>query len=80
MVEVVVTDEFRGWYEDLVENVQADVFEAVELLARLGVRLGHPQSSQIKGTKYPLRELRIQARAIPSASSMPSTRSARRCC
>lgn len=65
MVEVVVTDEFRDWYEALGEDMQADVFEAVEWLKRLGVALGYPRSSQIRGSRYALRELRIQSHGDP---------------
>lgn len=62
MAEVVVTDEFREWYEPLDEEEQAPIYRAVALLAQHGPALGYPHSSQIKGSKYPLRELRIQDR------------------
>lgn len=66
MVEVVVTDEFLSWYEtELTETENEAVFEAVETLKAYGVALKFPQSSQIKGTKYALRELRVQAHGDP---------------
>ena len=65
MVEVVATDEFAAWYGDLTDSVSDDVDVAVELLAARGLTLGHPYSSQIKGTSIALRELRIQSGGHP---------------
>lgn len=61
MVEVVVTDEFRMWYEDLADADAAAVYLHVGLLEASGVALGHPYSSAIKGTKCAMRELRIRS-------------------
>jgi hypothetical protein len=61
MIEVIVTDEFRRWYEDLGEADAAAVYLHVGLLEARGVALGHPYSSAIKGTKYAIRELRIRS-------------------
>ena len=41
------------------------VTRAVDRLAEAGLSLGHPHSSDIKGTKEPLRELRIQSQGRP---------------
>lgn len=41
------------------------VTESVEVLAEKGVDLGYPSSSAIQGSKYPLRELRVQSRGRP---------------
>ena len=65
MVEIVVTDEFRGWYEDLGHEEQESVFRVVSRLEQLGVGLGHPHSSAIEGSGYPLRELRVQHQGRP---------------
>lgn len=65
MVEVVVTDEFRGWYEDLSNEEQESVQRVVARLEEVGVLRGSPYSSDIKGTEYPLRELRIQHEGRP---------------
>ncbi len=65
MVEVVVTDEFRTWYEDLCMDEQASVERVVLRLAELGVGLGFPYSSEVKGSSYALRELRIQHAGRP---------------
>jgi hypothetical protein len=65
MVEVVVTDEFREWYEALAEGIQDEVFKAVEHVKRQGTRLGFPQSSNIKSSRYAMRELRIQSHGDP---------------
>jgi len=65
MVEVVATDEFKDWYEDLARQTDRmdlkSVTFAVGLLEAKGVSLGHPYSSAIKGTKHPIRELRVQS-------------------
>ena len=65
MVEVVVTDEFERWYIDLDEHDSGAVYAAVEELRNRGVLLGSPQSSAITGSRYALRELRIQSRGRP---------------
>ena len=61
MVEVVITDEFEGWYEDLDDAASEAVYTKVGLLQQHGVALGFPHSSAIKGSRYSLRELRIKA-------------------
>lgn len=61
MADPNVTDEFAGWYGELPEAEQEAVRFVVDLLAEQGVKLGFPYSSAIKGSKYPLRELRAQA-------------------
>jgi len=65
MVEVVVTHEFRGWYEPLTEEEQEAVTRVVTLLAQEGVALGHPYSSAINGAAFALRELRVQHQGRP---------------
>ena len=65
MVDIVVTDEFRDWYESLTDGDADSVALGVERLEQMGVTLPHPYSSQIKGSKYALRELRVQSRGRP---------------
>ena len=65
MVEVLVTEEFRGWWEDLSEAQLDDVATAVGVLADRGVGLGYPRSSAIRGSTIGLRELRIQSLGRP---------------
>lgn len=65
MIEVVVTDEFKGWYEALPLDEQESVFRVVTLLEELGTALRFPYSSALQGSRYPLRELRIQHRGRP---------------
>lgn len=63
--EVLVTDEFRDWYYEL-DNTDADkVFQIIGMLEAVGVTLKFPYSSNIEGSKYPLRELRIQSKGQP---------------
>lgn len=65
MTEVIATDEFAAWYGALDEADTEAVYRAVEILQVRGVSLGFPQSSSINGSRFPLRELRIQSRARP---------------
>jgi hypothetical protein len=60
VAEVVVTDEFKAWYEDLLLEEQESIFRVVTLLEGRGVSLGFPYSSAIEGSRHALRELRIQ--------------------
>lgn len=58
MVEVIVTDQFRVWYEALNDRDTAAIFHVVSLLEQRGVHLGFPYSSAIRTSRYGLRELR----------------------
>jgi hypothetical protein len=62
MVEVIATDEFAAWYKDLSESHQAAVIRVVDLLEALGLKLGFPYCSDLKGSKHALRELRVKAK------------------
>ncbi len=63
--EVIVTDEFRIWYEGLSESEQDRVAFTVGLLEQRGVTLPFPYSSAIQGASFALRELRTQADGDP---------------
>jgi hypothetical protein len=65
MPEVVVTDEFKTWYEALLMDEQEAVFRVVTLLEARGVSLGYPYSSAIEGSRHPLRELRVRHEGRP---------------
>lgn len=69
MGEVVGTDEFKDWYEELARQPDPADLEsvtvAVGLLEARGVALGHPYSSAIRGTRHPIRELRVQSGGRP---------------
>lgn len=58
MVDVVGTDEFEVWFDGLDEADKKTVVHVVDMLEEAGLSLGYPHSSQIKGSQYPLRELR----------------------
>ena len=60
--EIFYTDEFGEWFADLSTDDQDAVAHLVELLAQKWLVLGHPYSSEIKGSRYALRELRSQKR------------------
>lgn len=65
MAEVIVTDEFETWWDDLGEDEQEDVAVVIRLLIDRGVALGFPHSSAIKGSRHALRELRVQSSGRP---------------
>lgn len=68
MVEVVVTDEFRDWYEPLTEEEEEAVTRVVTLLEQEGVALGHPYSSAINRVAFKLRASRAAlGPALPGA-------------
>jgi len=60
MTEVVVLDEFETWYRDLADDEAEAVARYVGLLEQFGVTLGHPYSSDIKGSSLAMRELRVK--------------------
>jgi hypothetical protein len=64
--DIIVTDEFKGWYESLNELEQEAIIRVVGLLEARGANLEFPFSSGIKGSSYPaMRELRIQRGGNP---------------
>ena len=65
MVEVLVTDEFSDWYMALAKTDSAAVDRVVGLLEVQGIQLGSPYTSQVKGSRYALRELRVQSGGKP---------------
>lgn len=62
---VEYTDEFGAWWLGLAEDVQNSIDRVVSLLETHGPALGWPYSSDIKGTKCALRELRVQSGGHP---------------
>lgn len=65
MGEVVATDEFRDWYRGLGDADARSVARGVDRLEMLGVALPFPFCSALAGSRYPLRELRIQSAGRP---------------
>ena len=61
MVEVFATEEMTEWYGSLSDEEANAVDRVVHLLEQMGVGLGFPYSSAIKGSRHPLRELRVTA-------------------
>ncbi len=61
VVEVIATDEFLRWFEDLSRLDKEAVERTVKLLEMAGVTLGFPYSSAIKGSQNALRELRVKS-------------------
>jgi hypothetical protein len=65
MNEVVYTDEFGAWFEDLARVEKLAVYGVVDKLEALGLSLSYPHSSALNGTALPLRELRPNRGASP---------------
>ena len=65
MVEVVATDEFKEWWENLGNDDAGNVARVVDLLELQGTSLGFPYPSAIKESRFPLRELRVQSGGRP---------------
>jgi hypothetical protein len=63
--EVEFTDEFAQWWDTLTEGAQEAVDAKVLMLERCGPNLSYPHSTAIKGSRYPLRELRVQYQGDP---------------
>ena len=63
--QVEFTDEFETWWLTLADCVQDDIDRVVILLEEYGPTLGYPYSSDIKGSKIALRELRVQSGGHP---------------
>jgi hypothetical protein len=64
-MDVVGTNEFAGWYEELDASDMEAVTRVVDLLAARGLRLGFPYCSAIQGASFALRELRVQSGGRP---------------
>lgn len=63
---VEYTDEFGTWWASLSESEQEDIAAYVTLLEERGVRLNHPHSSGINGSRHShMRELRVQSSGRP---------------
>jgi hypothetical protein len=64
--EIIVTDEFKQWYEDLSADEQRSVLRYVGMLEDMGVTLPFPYSSGIQNSRYAsMRELRVQHSGRP---------------
>lgn len=63
--EVEYTNEFEQWWESLDGGEQDSIAFTVTLLIKKGPVLSFPYSSGIKGSKYRLRELRVQHKGDP---------------
>ncbi len=60
MNEVMTTDEFEDWFEDLTRSQQQASAKAIERLEGEMLRLGYPHSSKLNGAKLAIRELRFK--------------------
>jgi hypothetical protein len=65
VIEVVGTDEFQEWFLGLDDADAEAVVRVVGLLEAKGTALGFPYTSAIAGSRYSLRELRVQSGGRP---------------
>src|SRR5688572_15266856 len=65
--EVEYTDEFGDWLKrELSDDERQRIVAGVELLEEHGPQLGHPHSSDIRGSRHgQMRELRVQHQGRP---------------
>jgi hypothetical protein len=63
--EVVGSAEFEAWFLALTDGDAGAVARVVGLLEARGATLGFPYSSAIQGSKFALRELRVQSAGHP---------------
>ena len=63
--EVIITNEFVTWFHSLTIPEQDAIIRIVTLLEDHGIALTSPYTSAIKGSKLPLRELRVQHMGEP---------------
>lgn len=64
--EVEVSDEFKAWYESLLEPEQNSIIVSVTLIEEHGPALGRPHVDTIRGSAYPnMKELRVQHEGRP---------------
>ena len=64
-VEVAYTDEFKAWFDSLEQDEQDRLYRSVGLPEAMGVNLGFPYTSAIRGASFALRELRTQSEGDP---------------
>jgi hypothetical protein len=65
MVEVLGTEEFEEWFLGLSSADARAVARGVGLLEAKGLALGFPHCSALGGSRYALRELRVQSLGHP---------------
>jgi hypothetical protein len=65
MVEVLGSAEFEEWFLGLGSTDARAVVRGVGLLEAKGPALGFPYSSALEGSRYALRELRVQSSGRP---------------
>jgi hypothetical protein len=61
VIEVIGTDDFEEWYGALDDRHRTSVRRVVDVLEQQGLALGFPYSSEVKGSRYPMRELRAKS-------------------
>lgn len=65
MVEVITCGDFEVWFASLPNVDRVSVAVVIDLLEEFGLALGSPHSSDVRGAKLPLRELRPKRGSCP---------------
>ena len=66
MWEVIQTNDFKEWYDDLDEDAKEDFLSSIIVLQNTGPILGRPKVDTLKGSKIKnLKELRVQSNGRP---------------
>jgi len=66
MWNIVTTDVFDQWYEDLNESQKVDVLASIFLLREKGPQLSRPYADTLYGARFTnMKELRIQHKGKP---------------
>ena len=66
MWEIIQTQEFLEWYNDLDVSAQEGIYEKMFILREIGPKLGRPYADTVKGSNYKnMKELRVQNKKRP---------------
>jgi len=66
MWDVITTDRFDRWFENMNDTDRANIIAGMLLLQEKGPSLTRPYADTIEGSKFPnMKELRIQSRGKP---------------
>jgi len=66
MWEVITTDTFDNWFDNLNDSDRANVIAGMLLLQEIGPHLSRPYADTLNGSKYSnMKELRIQSKGDP---------------
>lgn len=66
MWNIITTDMFDGWYNNLSDADRTSVLASILVLQSLGPMLGRPHADTVNGSAYSnMKELRVQSKGQP---------------